>query len=304
MISFSDLDVFVRTVDCGSLSEAARRLNITPAAASIAVKRLESQLGVRLLVRSTRSLRLTEEGISYLDSARIALGALIEGEQAIQRKMTGLSGVLQLSAPSDFGRNLLVNWLNDFKQQHPHIQLHLLLNDRHADLFREPVDIALRFGVPTDSSLVALPVLSHHRRMLCASPAYLVRNGVPQTPAQLVNHQSVLYQRNGRLYNQWRLMRYDDIQEVTMSGEYISDDGEIARRWALAGLGIANKAAIDVIEDIRAGRLVQVLPDWQGEVLPLNLLCPHRSQVSERVRGLQTFLQQRCREWMGTYGDS
>nr|WP_253271821.1 LysR family transcriptional regulator [Yersinia intermedia] len=261
-------------------------------------------MGVRLLARSTRSLRLTEEGASYLDSARIALGALIEGEQAIQRKITGLSGVLQLSAPSDFGRNLLVDWLNDFKRQHPHIQLHLLLNDRHADLFREPVDIALRFGVPTDSSLVALPVLTQHRRMLCASPAYLARYGVPQTPAQLAAHHSVLYQRNGRLYNQWRLMRQGEEQEVTMSGEYVSDDGEIARRWALAGLGIANKAAIDVVDDIRAGRLVQVLPGWLGEALPLNLLCPHRSQVSERVRGLQTFLQQRCRDWMGAYGDS
>ncbi|MFV8800034.1 LysR substrate-binding domain-containing protein [Yersinia sp. LJYL362] len=84
-------------------------------------------------------------------------------------------------------------------------------------------------------------------------------------------------------------MQQDDISEITMSGEYISDDGEIARRWALAGLGIANKAAIDVIADIRAGSLVQVLPDWQGEMLPFNLLCPHRSQVSERVRGLQIF---------------
>src|SRR3990167_1653394 len=157
MSSILDLDIFVRTADSGSFSAAARALELTPAAASIAIKRLETRLGVRLLVRSTRSLRLTDEGRRYLDSVRLALGALAEGEQALQAHTLGLSGSLQLAAPSDFGRNVLLPWLDEFKQQHPHIQLRLLLNDRNADLFREPVDIALRYGVPVDSSLVGRP---------------------------------------------------------------------------------------------------------------------------------------------------
>jgi len=298
MTSFIDLDVFVRTVDGGSFSEAARALDITPAAASIAVKRLEQRLGVRLLVRSTRSLRLTEEGWRYLDSARLALGALAEGEQAIREKHQGLSGVLQISAPSDFGRNLLLGWLDEFKLQHPHIQLQLLINDRQADLFREPVDIALRFGQLADSSLVALPILPQHRRLICASPAYLQRYGAPQTPAELAQHGILIYQPSGRRQAEWRLWRGDECIEVPVNGHYFTDDGEVARRWALAGHGIVRKSAIDVVADIHAGRLVQLLPEWQSDAVPISLVCPHRSQVSERVRLLQRFLQQRCQGWM------
>lgn len=298
MTSFIDLDVFVRTVDGGSFSEAARALDITPAAASIAVKRLEQRLGVRLLVRSTRSLRLTEEGRRYLDSARLALGALAEGEQAIREKHQGLSGVLQISAPSDFGRNLLLGWLDEFKLQHPHIQLQLLINDRQADLFREPVDIALRFGQLADSSLVALPILPQHRRLICASPAYLQGYGAPQTPAELAQHSILIYQPSGRRHAEWRLWRGDECMEVPLNGHYFTDDGEVARRWALAGHGIVRKSAIDVVADIHAGRLVQLLPEWHSDAVPISLVCPHRSQVSERVRLLQRFLQQRCQGWM------
>lgn len=298
MTSFIDLDVFVRTVDGGSFSAAARALDITPAAASIAVKRLEQRLGVRLLVRSTRSLRLTEEGQRYLDNARLALGALAEGEQAIREKRQGLSGVLQISAPSDFGRNLLLGWLDEFKRQHPHIQLQLLINDRQADLFREPVDIALRFGQLADSSLVALPILPQHRRLICASPAYLKQYGTPQTPAELAQHSILIYQPNGRRHAEWRLWRGDECIEVPLNGDYFTDDGEVARRWALAGHGIVRKSAIDVVADIHAGRLVQLLPEWQSDAVPISLVCPHRSQVSERVRLLQRFLQQRCQGWM------
>ncbi|MEK1913691.1 MULTISPECIES: LysR family transcriptional regulator [Pseudomonas] len=294
MSSILDLEVFVRTADSGSISAAARSLELTPAAASIALKRLETRLGMRLLARSTRSMRLTEEGRRYLDSVRVALAALAEGEQALKQQSQGLSGVLQLAAPSDFGRNLLLPWLDDFKREHPHIRLQLLLNDRHSDLFRETVDVALRFGVPSDSSLVALPILPRHHRLACASPDYLARHGTPQTPAELGEHSALIYLRNGRPYNSWHFSRDGEVQEVQVRGDYLSDDGDVARRWALAGHGIAYKAWLDVASDIRAGRLVPLLGDWQGESVPLNLLCPHRLQVSERVKVLQGFLQARC----------
>ena len=126
MSSILDLEVFVRTADSGSLSAAARSLSLTPAAASIALKRLETRLGMRLLARSTRSMRLTEEGRRYLDSVRVALEALAEGEQAIKQHGQSLSGLLQLSAPSDFGRNVLLGWLDQFKREHPNIRLQLL----------------------------------------------------------------------------------------------------------------------------------------------------------------------------------
>jgi len=294
MSSILDLEIFVRVADSGSISAAARALELTPAAASIALKRLETRLGIRLLARSTRSMRLTEEGRRYLDSVRIALSALAEGEQALKQHDEGLSGVLQLAAPSDFGRNVLLAWLDEFKREHPNIQLQLLLNDRHADLFRETVDVALRFGVPSDSTLVALPILPAHRRVACASPDYLARHGTPQHPGELNEHSAVLYLRNGRPYNTWRFSREDETLEVEVHGDYLSDDGEVARRWALAGHGIAYKAWLDVAEDVRGGRLLTLFDDWHGESVPFNLLCPHRVQVSERVRVLQAFLQTRC----------
>ncbi|WP_122765173.1 LysR family transcriptional regulator [Pseudomonas viridiflava] len=294
MSSILDLEVFVRTADTGSLSAAARGLGLTPAAASIALKRLETRLGIRLLARSTRSMRLTEEGKRYLDSVREALAALAEGEQALKQHSQGLTGLLQLAAPSDFGRNVVLGWLDEFKAEHPNIRLQLLLNDSNADLFRDTVDIALRFGVPRDSSLVALPVVPGHQRIACASPEYLARHGTPATPAQLAQHNTLRYMRQGRANSTWFFRQGSELQEVNVTGDYLSDDGEIVRRWALAGHGIAYKANLDIARDLKAGRLVHLLPDWQGEPTPFNLMCPHRLQVPERVKVLHRFLQVRC----------
>jgi len=295
MSSILDLEIFVRTADAGSISAAARSLGLTAAAASIPPNRRKPRLGSRLLARSTRSMRLTEEGRRYLESVRLALATLEDGELALKQQSLGLAGVLQLSAPSDFGRNALLPWLDEFKAEHPQLRLQLRLDDRHADLFRDAVDVALRFGVPEDSSLVALPILPGHRRIACASPAYLARCGVPQNPEALAGHSALLYLRNGQPYDRWRFSRGSETREVLVRGDYLCDDGEVARRWALAGHGIVYKARLDVAEDIRAGRLVPLLGDWQGEPAPFNLLCPHRLQVSQRVRLLHSFVLQRCR---------
>ena len=294
MSSILDLEVFVRTADSGSLSAAARGLGLTPAAASIALKRLETRLGLRLFARSTRSMRLTEEGRRYLDSVRVALAALNEGEQALKQQSQGLTGLLQVAAPSDFGRNVVLGWLDAFKAEHPHIRLQLMLNDSNADLFRETVDIALRFGVPQDSSLVALPIAPDHHRVACASPAYLARHGTPLHPAQLSGHSALRYMRQGQVSQNWRFRQGAQVEEVEVSGDYLSNDGEIVRRWALAGHGIAYKARLDVVGDLAAGRLVALFDGWQGEPAPFNLMCPHRLQVSERVKVLHRFVQARC----------
>ncbi|AZF42750.1 Transcriptional regulator [Pseudomonas sp. R1-43-08] len=294
MSSILDLEVFVRTADAGSLSAAARGLGLTPAAASIALKRLETRLGLRLFARSTRSMRLTEEGRRYLDSVRVALAALSEGEQALKQQSQGLTGLLQVAAPSDFGRNVVLGWLDAFKAEHPNIRLQLMLNDSNADLFRETVDIALRFGVPQDSSLVALPIVPDHHRVACASPAYLASHGAPQHPTQLSGHSALRYMRQGQVSKTWRFRQGTQVEEVEVSGDFLSDDGEVVRRWALAGHGIAYKARLDVVGDLAAGRLVALFDGWQGEPAPFNLMCPHRLQVSERVKVLQRFLQVRC----------
>ena len=294
MLRFDDLQLFVRTAETGSLSAAARLLDVSPAVASAALKRLEQQLQVRLLARSTRSLRLTPEGELYLVHARLALQSLEEGRQQLVGSQEGICGVLQLSAPSDLGRNTLLPWLDAFQDEHPQLQLRLLLADRVADLFREPVDIALRYGAPEDSSLVALPVAPENRRVLCASPSYLARHGSPRSVEELHQHNCLLYMLHGRAYDRWRFQ--DGKREVLMNvaGDRVCDDADVTRRWAVAGRGVVYKSWLDVAEDVCEGRLQVLLPNWLGEPTPLYLVCAHRAQLSKAVHLLREFVQLRC----------
>ncbi|WAJ38449.1 LysR family transcriptional regulator [Pseudomonas sp. GOM7] len=294
MLRLDDLQLFVRTAEAGSLSAAARLLDVSPAVASAALKRLEQQLQVRLLVRSTRSLRLTPEGEQYLGHARQALQSLEQGRQQLAGSQEGIRGVLQLSAPSDFGRNTLLQWLDAFQGIHPQLHLRLLLADRMADLFREPVDIALRYGAPEDSSLVALPVAADNRRVLCAAPAYLARHGSPRTVEEVAAHNCLLYMLHGRVHERWRFSQGRRELLVTATGNRVSDDADVTRRWAVAGQGLVYKSWLDVAEDVGAGRLQVLLPDWLGEPTPLYLVCAHRAQLSKAVHLLRQFLQSRC----------
>ena len=296
MLRFDDLQLFVTTADLGNLSAAARRLDISPAVASAALKRLEQQLDVRLFSRSTRSLRLTPEGELFLGHARLALQSLDDGRQQLAGSKIGISGPLQLSAPSDFGRNTLLPWLDEFQLAHPQVQLRLLLGDRVADLFREPVDIALRYGAPEDSSLVALPVAAANRRVLCAAPQYLHKHGTPQTVDELTDHNCLLYILGGRLHDRWRFSDGKREQGVSVKGDRVSDDADVVRRWAVSGAGLVYKSWLDVAGDVRAGRLQVLLPELRGEPTPLNLICAHRAQLSKPVLLLREFVQLRCAE--------
>ena len=294
MLRFDDLQLFVRAADLGSLSAAARAMDLSPAVASAALKRIEQQLGARLLARSTRSLRLTAEGEGFLAYARAALGSLEEGRRLLARGQDQVSGVLQLSAPSDFGRNLLVPWLDEFQREHPQLTVRLLLGDRIADLFRQPVDVALRYGAPEDSSLVALPIAADNRRVLCAAPAYLARHGELRQLEQLAQHNCLLFMLGSRVHDHWHF--HDGKREVslTVSGDRFSDDADVVRRWAVAGAGVAYKSWLDVAADVQAGRLRVLLPELQGERAPLNLLCAHRAQLSKPVNLLREMLRLRC----------
>lgn len=294
MLRFDDLQLFVRTAETGSLSAAARLLDISPAVASAALKRLEQQLQVRLLARSTRSLRLTPEGELYLGHARLALQSLEQGRQQLAGSQDDIRGALQLSAPSDFGRNTFLPWLDEFQSEHPQLHVRLLLADRVTDLFREPVDVALRYGAPEDSSLVALPVAPDNRRVLCAAPAYIARHGAPQSVEDLHQHNCLLYMLHGRVHDRWRFQYGKREMVIHVGGNRICDDADVTRRWAVAGQGVVYKSWLDVADDVREGRLQVLLPGWQGEATPLYLVCAHRAQLSKAVHLLRDFVQLRC----------
>jgi DNA-binding transcriptional LysR family regulator len=290
MIALRDLELFVKTAEAGSLSAAARLLDLTPAAASASLKRLETELGARFFIRSTRSQRLTHEGEVFLQHCQQALQSLEEGREALLAGHPVIRGVLQLSAPSDFGRNLLIPWLDEFHLSHPDLQLRLQFSDRIADIYRQPVDIALRYGPPPDSRLVALPIAPDNRRMLCAAPSYIKRYGRPETPADLSQHNCLAFMLSEYVHDRWRFFRDGLEESVQVHGNRVSDDGDVVRRWALAGDGIAYKSTLDIVQDLHDGTLIPLCPEWIGEPAPLNLICADRRQLSPTVHLLKEFL--------------
>lgn len=294
MKALIELEFFARAADHGSLSAAARSLDLSPAAASAAIKRLEAELGAPLFVRSTRSLRLTPQGERFLAHCRIALQALDEGEQALRGDATQLRGAMQLSVPSDFGRHVLVPWLDEFLARHPALQLRLQASDRVADVYRQPVDLAIRYGAPADSSLVALPLLPHNRRVVVASPAWVARHGEPEHPQDLKKLNCLRFLLSDDVHARWRFTGDGGEMAVTVHGDRVSDDGDVVRQWALAGCGVAYKSWADVAADVGAGRLVVLLPHWRGEAAPLNFICADRRLLSPALQRLREFLVERC----------
>lgn len=295
MIRLDDLALFVRTAALGSFSRAAREVNLLPGQASAAIGRLERELDIRLFARSTRSLRLTEEGKRYLPYAQDALQALRDGQEGIRGDANCLTGTLQIAAPSDFGRNLLLPWISEFRRDHPGLDIQLLVSDQVADVFRDPVDIALRYGQIDDASYVALPVAPENRRVLVASPGYIARHGRPATLDELAGHNCLQYRLRGRTYDRWSFPLPAGPRMVQVSGRLVSDDAEVVRRWALAGEGIAYKSWLDVSRDVREKRLEVLLPEVPGEPTPMHLVCPHRRQFSPAVKLLHALLEERCR---------
>jgi DNA-binding transcriptional LysR family regulator len=293
MIRLEDLVIFISAADNGSLSAAARQLDLTPAVASIGLKRLEAELGTRLLARSTRSLRLTPDGERYLAYARNVIEQLEAGRNAVADGRNMIGGSVALSMPSDLGRSVLAQWLDEFQAQHPAVSLQVHIGDTVTDMFRAPIALAIRYGVPEDSTLVALPLAPDNRRVLCASPDYFARHGRPESPAQLAEHNCLRFALSETLHDRWTFFKDGEATVVNVRGDRSSDDGELVRRWALAGRGIAYKSRLDVLADLKAGHLEAALTDFEGESTPLHLVCPHRTMLSPTINALRDLLRER-----------
>lgn len=294
MFRLEDLTLFVRAAALGSFSDAARESGQQPAQVSAAIKRLETILNIRLFARSTRSLRLTPEGETWLPYATQMLDTLEAGLQKIQTPDDEVRGMLQIAVPSDLGRNLLLTLFRDFRQRHPALRLRLLFSDQLTDVFKDPVDVAFRYGNNDDASFISLPVAPENRRVLVASPEWIARHGEPQTLEELSQHNALIYILRGRPFDRWSLSLDGVVQQQKVSGTVMSDDAEVIRRLAVAGEGIAYKSMLDVSDDLRAGRLRRLLPRYQGDVVPLNLICPHRKQLSAAVRLLYEEVKSHC----------
>lgn len=301
IVRLDDVRIFVQTVDSGSFSEAARELNLAPALASASVLRLEKSLDARLFTRTTRSMQLSEAGERYLPHARAMIGAQILGQQALANSRCALVGPLRLSAPSDFGRNLMLPWLDDFQHQHPALSLHLRMSDRAADLIRQPLDAAVRYGPLADSSLLGMPLADDNRRALCAAPSYIERHGAPAKVDDLRRHNCLRFVWSEQIHERWRFTLPEGDRTVAVTGNRVSDDADAVRRWAIAGEGLVYKSRLDVIDDLKAGRLVEVFPHEHCEPSPLHLICAHRAQLTPVIVQLKAFLRERCSALLASY---
>ncbi|TJZ78990.1 LysR family transcriptional regulator [Chitiniphilus eburneus] len=286
---FADWQWFLRIVERSSLSAAARDLGQTPAALSLALKRLETQLGARLFQRSTRRLTLTPEGEIWYRSAQAAQDALTSGLDELAGQRGELSGPLRLSMPSDFGRQFVLDWVEEFVAGHPAVVPMLTLSDRVDDLVAESLDIALRYGPMREAGLIAVPLVAGNCRVAVASPDYWARHGLPQTPQQLAGHACLAFALRDAVHVSWRFQRGDDVVALSLRPSRYAADGAVVSDWARRGCGVAYKSRLDVARDLATGRLVAALPDWRGEAAPLFLVRSGGRLLSPRVRAFWDF---------------
>lgn len=284
-----NIALFLQIVEKGSLTAAGRGAGLSPTTVSERLAALEAHFGVVLLNRTTRAISLTEEGRTLVEGAKRILGEVDDVESRIRFGAENLSGPIRISAPSDIGRTLVSDAIDGFLDRHPAISVDLLLSDGYVDLVGQGVDIAVRFGTITDSTL-RVRSLGERRRIVCASPAYIAARGAPQTPEDLKAHNCLLMRFGVNLDNVWRLGTGTSVRIVTVTGNRVSDDGAVVRQWCLAGHGIAFKSEFDVGPDIAAGRLVELLPDFAPPPPPLQMLFPPSRAQPRRVGAFADFL--------------
>lgn len=286
-----DMRLFAEAAALGSLSAAGRKLGLSAAAASARLLKLEAALHTRLFHRSTRHLQLTEEGRLYLAHCEIALRAVDDAEAALLAGQNAVRGKLRISASADFGRNLLSQWLDEFSAAHPDLTIALTLSDSLSNLLQDDIDLAIRFGRPQDGTLVTRQ-LAPNWRVLCAAPDYLARHGVPRTPADLARHAFIVLVTTAGPLNTFHFARdgHPESYTVPLEQAWETNDGALARRWALAGRGIARKTIWDAIDDLQAGRLVAVLPEYRVDEAGVHAVFHGTRYMAPRVRRLLDFL--------------
>ena len=285
----SEMGVFVRVVDDGGFSAAARALRLTPSAVSKQITRLEDRLGVRLLTRTTRQLNLTEEGSEFYERSVRILADMEEAELAVSQIDAQPRGTLHISCGVSFGKYQISPLLPEFLERYPDLSVEVATSDSLVDLVEEGVDVAVRFSPLPDSSMVAR-FLAGSRRAIVVAPSYLERHGEPTHPSQLVDHNCLTFSRQIQL-NEWIFASPDGEIPIHAKGNFMANNGETIFEMVLAGLGVARLARWLVESEVRAGRLKMVLQDYYRDVtVPIHAVYPTRRHLSPKVRAFVDFL--------------
>lgn len=285
------MEVFRRVAEANSFSAVARETSISQSTVSKHIASLEERLGTKLLNRSTRSLNLTEAGTEYYHYCVRILNDFQEAEASIGKGRIKPTGTLRISSTLPFGRKFIIPLLGDFLKQYPDIEIDYLMEDRDIDLVKEGVDVAIRVGPLADSSLVARKIGSS-RRMVVASPEYLIKHGFPKTPADLKSHQCLLYSLL-KSQNEWFFSsaQFGD-ESVLINGRFKASSNEAICEAALSGLGIATMCEWHVNEYIKKGHLTVLLKNYKLTSYDINAVYPERRYVPEKVKRLIDHLKE------------
>jgi DNA-binding transcriptional LysR family regulator len=290
--ALTDIAVFVRVVERGSFTLAADDLELSRAVVSKYLSRLEERLGARLLHRTTRRLSLTEAGAALFEASRGAIERIEEAEAAVAQLQSEPRGRLRVSAPMSFGILHLGPAMAEFARTHPRVTLDVSLDDRFANLVEEGIDVAIRIGVLTDSSLVARK-LSFANAVACASPAYLEEHGEPETPEDLASHNCLIYSYLATA-NVWRFKAPEGREiPVAVNGTFRINNGIVLAEAAVAGHGSLVTPSFYVAPMLRDGRLKRILERYRLKEVGIHAVYPQRGHVPPKVRAFVDFLAQR-----------
>ena len=284
-----EMTAFVRAVETGGFSAAARDMGLTPSALSKLVTRLEDRLGARLLQRTTRRLQLTAEGEAFYARARPILRAMDEAEAEVAQAGASPRGLLRLHCGSAFGMHQLAPVIPRFQELHPEVEIDITISDQPLGTMEEGVDLAIRIGPLDESSMVARRICNLER-VICASPAYLERRGTPHTPDDLQQH-NCLWITSLPALRRWPFDTDDGIRVVHVGGNIAANNAETVLQLAVAGVGITRLTDVIVGDAIRRGELLPILTDWHHvEPVPLFATYPSGRNLSPKVRAMVDFL--------------
>lgn len=285
MDRLGDLEIFARVASTGSMSRAARDLGLSPPVISKRIKRLEERLGTRLLQRTTRQIALTEAGRGFHERVIAILGAVDDAETWVSQRANVARGPLRISAPTTFGRLHVAPHLVRFLEKYPEIAVDLSLADHFVDVVGDGFDVAIRIADLADTSLVAKKLASNHR-LLCASPRYVEKHGLPASIADLARHRLLVHNAD-----HWRLDGPEGAVSVPVQSAVVTNSSEVIREAVLAGLGIALRSTWDVGAELKSGQLLPVLPKYRGgQRVAIYAVYPSRRHLPQKTRVFIDFL--------------
>lgn len=285
------METFVCTVEAGSFSAAARRLNVGQPAVSKAITQLEERLQARLLLRSTRGLATTETGQAYYESARRAIAMVDEADGMARGVSAELAGKLRVCAAVTFARLHVVPHIKRFLDRHPALEVEVMLDDRQIDLIENGVDVALRMGDLGDSSMTARRIATG-RRLVVAAPAYLAERGTPHTPTDLAQHEAVVYLKDSGGAATWTFERDSTELSVTVSGRLRVSAAEGVRAAVCGGAGVAIASEWMFAPELASGAVTRLLPEWSLPAIDLWAVYPSGRLASAKARAFTAFVQE------------